>query len=149
MDPAMSSPADPLDTLRQWGGPAILLAFVGWIGRQFVAWRKRHKADAQMHALEGKAIRYMLDAQRHALHLLVPVSEPDQLIDRDEMIRQKVLIDDMRDQLWIADGHESQHATEQAAADIMKFMTRTQAIQAKFPAPDAPKATDETPMFKD
>ncbi|MEY4933095.1 MAG: hypothetical protein RLZZ403_1415 [Pseudomonadota bacterium] len=144
----MTAPADPLDTIRQWGGPAILLAVAGWIGRRFVAWRKRTKAAAQMHALEGKAIRYLLDAQRHALHMLVRASEDDRLIDLDEMTRQKVLIDDMRDQIWIADGHEGQHATEQAAADIMKFLTRTQAIQAKFPAPDA-AATNETPMFKD
>jgi hypothetical protein len=121
---------NPWETARQWGGPAALLALAGWLGRQAISWRKRANDLAKIRGLESKSVRYLLDAQRHALRMLTP-GDGSTLVDLDEIIRQKALIDDVREELWVADGHKSQRETDAAVAEILKVMTRTQAIQAK------------------
>lgn len=105
-------------------------------------WARRRRAARERRDLEGKAIRYLLDAMRHSLHVWTPAGHDDaRLIDVDELLRQKLLIDAIRDQLWIADGNESARVTEQVAADIVKVITRTQAIRAKRER-QAPVETD-------
>lgn len=87
-------------------------------------WYRRHRAAREMRELESRAIRYLLDAQRHALNVIVP-HEDRRLINVDELVRQKILIDQIRDRLWAADGHDK------TVQDIVNVLTRTQAIQAK------------------
>jgi hypothetical protein len=87
-------------------------------------WWRRRKAAAEMREIESRAIRYLLDAQRHALNVIVP-HEDRRLIDVDQLVRQKVLIDQIRDRLWAADGHDK------TVQDIVNVLTRTQAIKAK------------------
>jgi hypothetical protein len=91
---------------------------------------RRRRAERERHELEQKAIRYLLDAMRHTLHVMTP-DERGRLIDVGELERQKVLVDQVRDQLWIADGHQSERDAEAAAAALEKWLTRTQAIEAK------------------
>lgn len=95
---------------------------------------RRRRAAQQRAALEAKATRYLLDAMRHALHVMQP--GPSRFLDVDELQRQKVLIDGVRDELWIADGHASEREQERAAAEIVRVLTRTQAIQAKHQRQD-------------
>lgn len=90
-------------------------------------WYRRRRAEAEIRELESRAIRYLLDAQRHALNVIVP-HEDRRLIDVDELHRQKLLIDQIRDRLWKADGHS------QTLQDIVNVLTRTQRIQAKHDA---------------
>lgn len=87
-------------------------------------WLRRRKAADEMRELESRAIRYLLDAQRHALNVIVP-HEDRRLINLDELMRQKLLIDQIRDRLWAADGHDK------TVQDIVNVLTRTQAIKAK------------------
>ena len=93
-------------------------------------WRRRCREADERRALEGKAVRYMLDAMRHTLHVVTPTEER-RFIDLDEMARQKVLIDQIRDQLWIADGHTSEREAQRQTEEIVRVLTRTQRIQAK------------------
>jgi hypothetical protein len=95
-------------------------------------WARKRRAAREKRELEGKAIRYLLDAIRHSLHVWTPgQADENRLIAVDglihELIRQKLLIDLVRDQLWVADGNESARLTQQVAA----LMTRAEAIRAK------------------
>jgi hypothetical protein len=87
-------------------------------------WYTRRRTAREVRELESRALRYLLDAQRHTLNVIVP-HEDRRLIDVDELHRQKLLIDQVRDRLWKADGHS------QTLQDIVQVITRTQAIQAK------------------
>lgn len=91
---------------------------------------KRRRLERERKAQEARAIRYLLDAVRHALNVIVP-SEDRRFVDVDELVRQKLLIDQVRDALWRYDGHESERATEQATERIVEVLTRTQRIKAK------------------
>lgn len=99
-------------------------AIVGGAWALATRWHRRRRAAREMRELESRAIRYLLDAQRHALNVIVP-HEDRRMINVDELVRQKVLIDQIRDRLWTADGHDK------TVQDIVNVLTRTQAIQAK------------------
>ena len=116
--------------IKAW--PAVVLAGLGALWPAVKAWRARQVKSAKLRAVEGKAVRYLLDAQRHSLRVIAP-SEGGRtwLVDLDEIIRQKALIDDVREELWVADGHASRRDTEQTVAEVVKVMTRTQAIRAR------------------
>lgn len=90
-------------------------------------WSTRRRAERERRELEAKAIRYLLDATRHALGVIVP-HEGRRMIDDAELIRQKILIDQVRDRIWQADGHTS---AERQAEEIVNVLTRTQAIKVK------------------
>jgi hypothetical protein len=98
-------------------------------------WYRQRVVAREMRRMESRAIRYLLDAQRHALNVIVP-HEDRRLINVDELVRQKILIDQMRDQLWAADGHDK------TVQDIVNVLTRTQAIQAK-------QQRQDNALFKD
>lgn len=91
---------------------------------------RRRRREQERRDLEAKAIRYLLDAMRHTLHVMAP-GERGRLIDVGELERQKVLVDQVRDLLWIADGHQSERDAQAAAAELGRWLTRTQAIEAK------------------
>lgn len=111
-------------TLAAIGG--VLGAIWAVLSKGWRAWRKR----AQMQRLESKAIRYLLDAQRHTLYFVTPTRE-SRRVSVDELARQKALVDEVRDELWMADGHESERERQRMAEDVAAVITRTQAIRRK------------------
>jgi len=91
-------------------------------------WRRRR---AERRRLEGKAVRYTLDAVRHALHVLHPGADArDRFVDLSELARQLALVSDVREELWIADGNASRRDSERLESEIVKVLTRTQRIRA-------------------
>jgi hypothetical protein len=99
-------------------------------------WRRR-KAEREVRALEAKALRYTLDAVRHALDVMTPSSD-GRMTNLTELQRQLVLVNQVRRDLWAADGNE---LPEDAPAEVMRnFLTRTQAIQ---------RLREKQDMFKD
>lgn len=132
-------------TADQWwdfgSKAALLLAlpFAGAVVKAWRSWRRRR----QIRALERKAVRYLLDAMRHSLFLLS--ANDNRLVSMDELVRQKLLIDQLRDDMWVADGHASEREQQAAVAEIMNVITRTQAIRARKEAISA----GQPPMFKD
>ena len=135
----MSSPqALQVPTVEQVGdGAKALVAISALVGGAWAIARKWHRGRQQRRrreALEAKAIRYVLDSDRHVLHVL-------QLLlrgggyrvtqeERDEIARQLVLISDVREELWIADGFQSRRDVELIERQIVKELTRTQRIKA-------------------
>jgi hypothetical protein len=110
---------------------AIVALFAGAWALLARCWRRRRAVRA-MRALESKAIRYLLDAMHHNLHALAPTCPGDaRHIDIDELVRQKHLIADVRDELWVSDGNTSARTVRMVEAEIVKVLTRTQAIAAK------------------
>lgn len=107
-------------------------------------WRRRCREAEERRALEGKAVRYMLDAMRHTLHVVTPTEER-RFIDLDELARQKVLIDQVRDQLWIADGHHSEREAQRQTEELVRVLTRTQRIRVKEQGKDNPFKDGWTP----
>ena len=87
-------------------------------------WLQRRRRAQERRAIEEQAIRYLLDAQRHTLNVLVP-GEDRSMVDIDELRRQKLLVDQIRDRLWHADGHS------QSLQSIVEVLSRTQRIKAK------------------
>jgi hypothetical protein len=146
---SMAQP-DPWETARQWGGPAVLLALVGWLSRQFVAWRKRVKFERSLRRQERKDIRYLLDAQRQVIEAIVgPVD--GRAIDIEELRRQHVLISEVREETWLADGHPPRQR-QNTAAEVRELLTRTQAIQGVLERDQKAKTErfrHETETFKD
>lgn len=118
----------------------LAIPLAGGAVKAYRRWRKRR----EIRALEAKATRYMLDAMRHSLFALT-ATDGRHLVSLDELIRQKLLIDQLRDDLWIADGHESERVNEARMAEIVSVITRTQAIAAKKEAIRA----GQPPMFKE
>jgi hypothetical protein len=123
---------DPWELARQWGGPAMLLAFVGWLARQFVGWRNRRALEIRLRAQDRKDIRYLLDAGRQTLEAILG-PRAGRAIDVEELQRQQVLISEVREETWLADGHpprpkpdEERAATQ---AEVREVLTRTMAIQ--------------------
>lgn len=110
---------------------AGLIKGLGW-------WRRR----SERRRLEAKAIRYLLDAQRQVLNIWA-AREP--LVDLSELERQKWLVDEVRDELWLADGHDGERSEQRQAEELQRLLTRTQAIRAKEEA----TAAGQPPMFKD
>ena len=110
----------------------MLLAFVGWLSRQFVAWRKRHRTELRLRAQDRKDVRYLLDAQRQTLEAILG-PRAGRAVDVDELQRQQVLISEVREETWLADGHppRPRSGPEAAAtqAEVRELLTRTQAIQ--------------------
>lgn len=140
--PARGVALAAMPTQEELGDWAKTIAAIGGIlgGIWALARRlwRRYVHAREVRALEAKAVRYLLDAQRHALYALAPAGDRHRLIDVDELTRQKTLIDEVRDELWVADGHASEREEQRRVEGIVRVLTRTQAIQAK-----------ETPMFKD
>lgn len=120
--------ADEVGTLAK--SLAAVAGVVGGVWALVAKVRRRRQRDRERREAESRAIRYLLDATRHALNVLAPADER-RFIDVDELVRQKLLIDQIRDALWQFDGHESERATEQAAENIVRVLTRTQRIQVK------------------
>jgi hypothetical protein len=122
---------DPWEVARQWGGPAMLLAFVGWLSKQFWGWRKRRAVELRLRAQDRKDVRYLLDAQRQTLEaFLGPRAGRD--VDIEELRRQHVLISEVREETWLADGHPPRPKDAEPAAtqaEVRELLTRTQAIQ--------------------
>ncbi len=105
--------------------------------------RRRLRDRQRLRSLESKAIRYLLDAQRQTLHFVTPTKE-SRAVDIEAMLRHKALIDEVRDELWIADGYESERERLQLAEDVGRWLTRTQAIHLKLgTAPEPPMFADE------
>lgn len=110
---------------------------------------KRRRELQRRRELEAKAVRYLLDAVRHCLQAIVPSRSQ---VNTNELARQKVLIDEVRDMLWVADGHPSSREIENATEEIVKVLTRTQAIERKQLERHAKReaiAAGEVPMFDD
>lgn len=106
-------------------------------------WWKRRLERRRIAALEAKALRYLLDAVRHALFVMAP--GPDRFLELDELERQKVLIDEVRDEVWKSDGHGSRRDQAETQRTLLRILTRTQAIQAK--AEREAEMVGEPPMF--
>lgn len=123
-----------IPTADQVGDAAKTLAAIGGIvggAWALVArWLRRRREAKAKHELEAKAIRYLLDAVRHSLNVFA-TGDDRRFVDLDELARQKVLIDQVRDLLWIADGHQSERDAQRLGEDIVRVLTRTQAIKAK------------------
>ena len=113
---------------RDFGGPALATAALigawAWIRAQ----RKLRAAEAVKRRLEAKAVRYLLDAARHLLYHVQPHS--GRVVLLEELATQKALIDQVRDELWAADGHPSERFAERQTEAIMRVLTRTQRIEA-------------------
>jgi hypothetical protein len=118
-----------------------IVGVVGGVWALVVRVLRRRRRRQLVQELEGRALRYLIDAQRHTLHTIVP-GEEARYVDLTELNRQKVLIDQVRDQLWVADGHESQRESERQANDLLKVLTRTQAIRMKQQRQDMFKEDD-------
>jgi PAS domain-containing protein len=149
----LQSPAAMASTglVEQFGDWAKTLAALGGLIAGVVAvcsrlWRRR-KAQRELRALEAKAIRYLLDAQRHTLYVISP--GPDRFLQLDEIDRQRTLIDQVRDEMWIADGHGEVREAQRRAEEIARVLTRTQAIQAKRAAQEEAKSAGQPTMFKE
>jgi hypothetical protein len=113
---------------------------------------KRRREVKVRRELEAKAIRYLLDAMRHSLNALTPDERRASPIDADELVRQKALIDEVRDMIWVADGHSSEREAQRQAEDILRVITRTQAIERKalhLRAKREAIASGGAAMFKD
>ena len=125
--------AGPIDQavealVKAW--PALFLAAAGGV----LAWlrkaRVRRAKEREEQRLQGKAIRYLLDAKRIDLAAIIRhVSLDAGMLEM--LVRHKALIDGVRDELWVHDGHESVRIAEQAAENVVKVLTRTQAIDLK------------------
>jgi len=123
---AMSSPLDQaIDAfIKAW--PAVFLAVGGgvwaWLNRARKAWKREREEQR----LQAKAVRYLVDGARHQLraHLQGAIHDADLY---NELARQKTLLDGVRDELWVHDGHASARETEH----VVEVLTRTQRIKAK------------------
>jgi len=123
---ATSSPTPPewVEFVRQWWTPIVgVLGFVWGV----VSLRRRLSAkEREEQRLQGKAIRYLVDNVRHMLQAHLSGQIHDAAL-YDELLRQKVLMDGVRDELWTHDGHASARETER----VVKVLTRTQRIRVK------------------
>ena len=107
---------------------AAVLAIVATAWALVTRWHRARQRDRETRRLEGKAIRYALDAVRYTLHALQPFA-----IDwekRDELARQLTLVSEVREELWIADGNDSRREAERLESEIVRVLTRTQRIKA-------------------
>lgn len=128
-EPLAVAMPDP-QTVGDWAKTlAAVGGIVGGLWALATRWHRRRQERQRQRDLEAKSVRYLLDAIRHALYVIAP--GPDRFLELDEIERQKALIDQVRDELWIADGHASQRETQRQAEGILKILTRTQRIEAK------------------
>jgi hypothetical protein len=138
-------------TPQEWGDLVKTVAAAGGIVGGLYAlvakWWKRRQERKRLRDIEAKSIRYLLDAMRHSLHVMAP--GPDRFLELGEIERQKALIDQVRDELWCADGHAGEREAQRRAEEIARVLTRTQAIQAKRDAQAEAKAAGTVPMFKE
>jgi hypothetical protein len=138
-----------LPEIRDVGEGARALVYlstiVGALLAAWARWRQGRKKRERKDSLLGKGLRYDLDATRQLLHVV-------QLLlrgggyritqeERDEIARQLVLISDVREELWIADGNASRHDRERLEKEVIAVLTRTQKIKA-LPPPTPPEDTD-------
>lgn len=110
-----------------------IAAVAGLLGGAWTIIRRilrRRKKERALRQLDSKSVRYLVDSQRHILHAILP-STDDSLVNLDELTRQKALIDDLREELWVADGHQSSRDAEAFAQNVAKALTRTQRIRIK------------------
>ena len=87
-------------------------------------WRRR-KAEREIRELEAKALRYTLDAVRHTLDVMTPSSD-GRMTSLTELQRQLMLVNQVRRELWKADGNALPE--DEPAEVVRNFLTRTQAI---------------------
>lgn len=121
---APPTPPDWLEILRQWWTPIVGILGAVWA---FVSLRRRLSAkEREEQRLQAKAIRYLVDGLRIGLRVQLAVSIHDEAL-YDELVRQKALLDGIRDEFWVHDGHASSRETER----IAEVLTRTQRIQLK------------------
>lgn len=116
--------ADLAKTVAAVGG------VVGAVWALISRWLKRRRKAREKAEMEARATRYLLDAVRHALGALSPHDRP-YVLDPKELERQKILIDGIRDDLWVADGHRSEREAQRELKGVMDVITRTQAIRVK------------------
>lgn len=141
---ATSSPPSPpewVEFVRQWWTPIVGVLGALW---GFVALRRKLSAKERgEQKLQAKAVRYLVDASRHQLqaHLSGQVHDAGLY---DELMRQKVMLDGVRDELWVHDGHASARETERA---VEAWMSRTQRIKAKTER--LPPGPPDVETFKD
>lgn len=120
--------------VKAW--PSLLVTVVGWLGVIW-AWRARERTktvkEAEEQRLQGRAVRYLLDAQRQSLHALVVLTgaerQGSEAFDLSQLVRHRELMGMITDEIWVHDGHPSDRARRRA--DVDKWMTRTQAIRMK------------------
>lgn len=130
---APSSTADWFELVRQWWTPIVGVIGAVW---GLVALRRKLSAkEREEQRLQGKAIRYLLDAQRQALHALVVYTGaegnvPAEPFDLAQLVRHRELVGQVSDELWVHDGHASEREMRRKG-DIEKWLTRTQAIQER------------------
>lgn len=142
---AQPSP-DVWELVRQWWTPILAVLGGAWAGVK--AWRKWRATEMRLRAQDRKNVRYLLDAQRQTLEAIIGPSS-GRAIDIEELRRQQVLISEVREETWLADGHpprpKPDAEAEQARADVRELLTRTQAIRLVLER----DAKTVPPMFKD
>lgn len=104
-------------------------------------WVRRRRKANEMRRLEARATRYLLDAVRHTLAAVK--GDRSYVIGPKELDRQKVLIDAIRDELWVADGHTSEREAQRQLQGVVEVLTRTQAIHLKEQRPSTPEEKPE------
>lgn len=136
MKPLAVSLPSPDDAEHTVGALAALAGLLGTAWALLVRWLRRRRQREDVTEIKERSLRYLLDAQRHTLYALIPFAQ-ERYFNVEELHRQKVLIDQVRDQLWLADGHADERDEQRRTAEIVQVLTRTQAIQArKQPPPD-------------
>lgn len=103
------------------GGGILAACWAAW-----AKWRRRCSERRARHEAEARAIRYLVDAQHHVLRLL-----NHGVLPQEEMARQEVLIRQIREELARCDGHEDLLRATDEQAEIVRVLTRTQAIQQR------------------
>ena len=88
-------------TVPALGGVAALVAAMR-------AWWRRRRRKKRRETAEAEGIRKLLDAARYQMFLL---TQPDGLVDQNDHEQRiwqlKHEIDDVREELWLANGHKS------------------------------------------
>jgi len=123
----------------------------GWAWAQ----RKRRAAakEREEQRLQGKAVRYLLDAQRQALHALVVLTGAEgrtvsEAFDLEQLVRHRELVGQVSDELWVHDGHASEREIRRKG-DVKRWATRTQAIALRSRTERLKPIEGPQDMFRD
>lgn len=131
---------------REW--LTIFSVSAGLLGGA-VALAQRWGKLRSMRKLECRAVRYQLDAVRHVLWVMSGHES-----DPEETSRQLALVSEVRDEIYVADGHKLERASEPDLVEIKKWMRRTQALEARkvreavARADEEARSAGQAPMFK-
>lgn len=106
------------DNWTDWLPVALGLVTGGlaWVRR----WQKRRKEEHRLRGLELQALNRQLDATRLLLYINNVRLEGELM---DQYLLAKRDIDELREQLWLATGHESRKADP--AVELLKEWRRT------------------------